>query len=76
MKILSSKRHGYILEKWQSRFSKRNTTSTQIGGNTDSHDVADCFQRAFSDCCFDSYDDAERVMDLNMKIANMNDDDL
>ena len=57
-------------KKWQSRFSKRNTIPTQIGGYTDSYDIANCFQQAFSECCFDSYGDTAHVVELNVKIAN------
>jgi len=44
-------------KKWQSRFSKRNTIPSQVGGYTDPHDIADCFKESFSKCCFDSYKD-------------------
>ena len=38
-------------------FSKRNIAPPHIGGNTEPHDIAECFKEAFANVCFNSYSD-------------------
>ena len=59
--------------KWQSRFSKRTIIPSQVGGCTDSQDIANCFKEAFSKCSIDSYKDTKHVSELNRKIATADD---
>jgi len=56
------------LEKWKRRFSKRNLLPPHIGGLTDPKDIADQFKQAFSDHCFDSYDDKDNILKLCAKL--------
>jgi len=42
---------------------------------TDSQDIANQFKEAFSDYCFDSYNDKDRIAELCAKLSNSDDDD-
>jgi len=63
-------------KKWKKRFSKRNILPSHIGGFTDTQDIADQFKEAFSDYCFDSYDDKDSISELCEKLSNSYDCDL
>lgn len=63
-------------KKWKKRFSKRNNLPLHIGGFTDPQDIANQFKEAFSDYCFDSYDDKDSISELCVKLSNSDDCDL
>ena len=62
-------------KKWKKRFSKRNISPSNIAGFTDSQDIANQFKEAFSDCCFDSYNDKDSIAELCAKLSNSDGDD-
>ena len=63
-------------KKWKRRFSKRNLLPSHIGGLTDPKDIADQFKQAFSDHCFDSYDDKDNILKLCAKLTAADNSDV
>ena len=58
-------------KKWQKRFCKRNIAPPHIGGNTEPHDIAECFNQAFSNACFNSYSDEASIASLKVRLCNL-----
>jgi len=63
-------------KKWKQRFSNRNLLPSHIGGLTDAKDIADQLKQAFSDHCFDSYDDKDNILKLCAKLTDADNSDV